>query len=253
MNVKETVEIAMTAGEILLCSGSEIYRVEDTITRICSAYDIECEAFVMPTGIFISGKSISNPIDTISLIKRIKKRTIDLHCIELINTFSRGISLNPLTYSEAIKQLNAIKKPPYFKLMGRLIAAAITAFAYCILFKGNIADGITAAGISALIYYLKDVINKAGFTQFFEYLASGLIAGGISLIAARLFPVLHMNEIIIGAIMILVPGVTITNGIRDALHGDLVASIARLGEALFIVTAVGAGVGFTLAIGMNWM
>lgn len=50
MNAKEVMEIASFAGEILLSSGAEIFRVEDTITRICNSYGVECECFVMPTG-----------------------------------------------------------------------------------------------------------------------------------------------------------------------------------------------------------
>jgi uncharacterized membrane protein YjjP (DUF1212 family) len=64
MNVREVTDIAVKAGEILLTSGAEIYRVEDTINRICEAYNIKCESFVLPTGIFVSAYNSQG--DTVS-------------------------------------------------------------------------------------------------------------------------------------------------------------------------------------------
>ena len=52
---KNVLMLALRAGEIMLMSGSEIYRVEDTVTRICKAYGIPyIEVFATTTGIFIS-------------------------------------------------------------------------------------------------------------------------------------------------------------------------------------------------------
>jgi uncharacterized membrane protein YjjP (DUF1212 family) len=90
-----------------------------------------------------------------------------------------------------------------------------------------------------------------GFFQFLEYFISGLLVGGMSLIFIRLFPALDIYNIIIGAIMILVPGVAVTNGIKDALYGDTVSSLYRMAETVFISVAVGSGVGIVLTLGMR--
>src|SRR5690554_4058049 len=119
MEVKKVLNIALRSGEILLISGSETYRVEDTISRICNAYNIECESFVTPTGIFISGHS-SDSDESVSLIKRIQDRTINLHNIEIINTFSRNLQKNLLSYNEAMEILNSIKTESYFSFKKRL-------------------------------------------------------------------------------------------------------------------------------------
>ena len=81
---------------------------------------------------------------------------------------------------------------------------------------------------------------------------SGLIAGALAAFSVFLFPEFHLFKIIIGSIMIFLPGVAITNGIKDALYGDLVASISRLGEALFTAAAVGAGVGIAVSLALSW-
>lgn len=253
MDVKKILNIALLSGEILLTSGSEIYRVEDTIDRICSAYGLKCESFVTPTGIFISGWPVNDTNESVSLIKRIRSRTINLHNIELINTFSRGLQNTALPYDEAFEMLKSIEKAPYFSFKKRLAAAGLTSFAYAILLKGTLIDGMFAAAISMLIYCILEKMNKVDISPYFKSFLCSFIAGIITVCAGKFIALLNINSIILGSIMILVPGLAITNGIRDALHGDILSSQARVVEALLIVTSIGVGVGIALLLMKYWM
>jgi uncharacterized membrane protein YjjP (DUF1212 family) len=253
MDVKKVLNIALQSGEILLTSGSEIYRVEDTIDRICSAYGITCESFVTPTGIFISGWPVNNADESVSLIKRIRNRTINLHNIETINTFSRNLQSTLISYDEAMEILKSVKEAPYFSFKRRLSAAGLTTFAYTILFRGTYIDGVFAAVVSLLIYCILEKMNKADISPYFRSFLCSFIAGLIAVCAGRFIDFLNINSIIVGSIMILVPGLAITNGIRDALHGDILSSQARVVEALLIVTAIGVGVGISLLLMKYWM
>lgn len=251
MKTKELIDIALKAGEILLSSGAEIYRVEDTITRIFASYNVKCENFVLLTGIFISAKGEDN--DIISLLKRIRGYSYDLKRIEMVNSFSRSLQTKPVTYNEAMDILSSIEKTSRYSFLTRLSAAGINAFVYTLLFNGGIHEALLTLLISMFIYLVKEKVSQMGFFQFFEFFVSGSLAGGLSLTAVKLFPGLNLYKIIIGAIMILVPGVALTNGIKDALYGDIVSSLYRLAEAFFISIAVGAGVAIMLSIGLRWI
>lgn len=251
MNTKEIAEIAIRAGEILLCSGAEIYRVEDTILRIFRSYNVECECFVLLTGIFISAEGTDG--ETVTVIKRLKGHTINLHRIDLVNTFSRNLEIHPLPYSEAMGILKTIQNAPSYSFYSKLGCAGLTAFVYTLLFKGKLLDACAALIISMVIFTIKEKMSEIGLVQFFEFFISGLLAGTLSLIATLLFPILDVYKIIIGAIMILVPGVAITNGIKDALYGDTVSSLYRISEAAFISVAIGAGVGIVLSVGIKFI
>jgi len=253
LEVKEVMNIALLSGEILLTSGSEIYRVEDTIDRICDAYGIECESFVTPTGIIISGKSSDGSNESVSMVKRIRNRTINLHNIEIINTFSRELQLSTLSYDAAMDKLNGIKTAPYFSFVKRLLAAGFTSFAYTVLLKGTVIDGVFAALISLLIYSFLEQMKKVNFSQYFGNFLCSLAAGLVSISAGKLISSLNVDSIIVGSIMILVPGLAITNGIRDALHGDILSSQARITEALIVVTSIGVGVAISLLLMKYWM
>ena len=139
--IKEIMDIALRTGKILLISGAEIYRVEDTISRVCESYGVECETFVLPAGIFLSIKLDNG--ESYSEIKRIRGRKVNLHCIELVNTFSRRLKEEPLSYEIADKILNDIENTPQFKLHTRILAAGMWAFVFTLLFKGMFSEGIT--------------------------------------------------------------------------------------------------------------
>jgi uncharacterized membrane protein YjjP (DUF1212 family) len=63
MNINRTIHLAAEAGKIILESGGETYRVEETIIRICHAYGLVfAESFVMPTGIIISAEDADGRI-----------------------------------------------------------------------------------------------------------------------------------------------------------------------------------------------
>jgi uncharacterized membrane protein YjjP (DUF1212 family) len=253
LEVREVLNIALLSGEILLTSGSEIYRVEDTIDRICNVYGIECESFVTPTGIFISGWPVNEPGESVSLVRRIRNRTINLHSIELINTFSRNLQKSILSYDEATRRLKDIQNGPYFSFARRLLSAGLTAFAYAVLFKGTYVDGVITAVIGMLMYSIMEKMRNADLSQYFRNFICSFFAGLVSVLAGRLVNSLNVDSIIVGSIMILVPGLAITNGIRDALHGDILSSQARITEALIIVTTIGVGVGISLLLMKYWM
>ncbi len=249
MQTAELMELALKAGEIMLTSGAEIYRVEETIIRICSGYNVQCESFVLPTGIFISLRNEEGSMHT--SFKRIRQHSFDLNRIDRVNTFSRSLKDSNMSYETAAELLAGIESSKKHSLPVRLAAAAVGSFVFTLLFKGGSYDAISAAIIGLLVYFMKDGLSKKGFFQIFELFTAGLVAGFLSVAAVRLFPSLDEYKIIIGAVMLYLPGMAITNGIKDAFHGDLVASFTRLGEAFIIAAAVAAGVGISLTIGMN--
>lgn len=248
---KEIMDIALRTGKILLTSGAEIHRVEDTITRVCESYGVKCENFVLPTGIFVSIKTASG--ESFSEIMRIRGRNVNLQKIELVNTFSRNLKENPLSYDTAIKILTEIENTQQFKLPTRILAAGTWAFVFTLLFNGMLTEGLAAAIISMLAYFIKSKMSEIGFYQFIEFFVSGMNTALMSLLAVKLFPQMNIYKIIIGAIVIFVPGVAITNSVNDALRGDIVSSLAGIGEAALVVAALGAGVGIVLIVALQWV
>ncbi len=249
MQPSELTEVALKAGELLLKSGAEIYRVEDTIVRIFKAYGQHCECFVLLTGIFISAKGDDNK--SISVIRRVRSQGFDLNRIEMVNAFSRNLNQNRISYTEAINSLNDMEKSNVYNYWTHVTSAGLTALVYTLLFEGVFLESVIAFIISVFIFVVKTKIERIGFFDFITFFISGIIAAGLGLTAFKIFPWINIYKVIIGGIIILLPGMAIANGIKDALHGDIVSSLYRLIEVVFTLLGIGAGVGLILSAALQ--
>lgn len=62
-------------------------------------------------------------------------------------------------------------------------------------------------------------------------------------LGGRLFPVLAVDKILIGVIMLLIPGVPLTNSVRDMLVGHTISGLLRLAESLLLAGSLAMGFG----------
>ncbi|WP_346889654.1 threonine/serine exporter family protein [Clostridium sp. UBA1056] len=245
MKAKQVLDIALSAGELLIINGSESYRVEETIERICKAYNYKSECITTGKGIFIS--ILDEEQEKVTSLKKVRSKSVDLYSIELINSFSRSIEVEKISYDEAMERLNAIRKTPTFTLPVRVLAGGMTCFIYSLFFNGTIFDAFISTILGMIIYYMVDKVSNIGFFQFFIFFFSGFLIGGISILFESIIPIIKKDNVILGSIMVLLPGVALTNGIKDIIYGDFTSGISKVGEAVLIVTAMGSGIGTALA------
>lgn len=245
MEQEKILDMAVSAGSILLRFGAETYRVEDTIDRICKSYGLICQAFVLPTGIIVSVEG-NQGVSTIC--KRIPSRSVDLTKISYLNDLSRRIEKNTPSYEEVMNELSKILECKKYSNITIVICYALTAFVYVLIFGGSLYDAISVLPVGTILGLMKPIFSKGSSFPFIEYFVGGFIAGLFSLTVGILFSQTNPYIILIGAVINMVPGVALTNGIRDLLHGDSVSGLARLGEALMVVAVIAAGTGIGLSI-----
>lgn len=246
---KAILNLAVRAGEIMMKSGGEIYRVEETITRVCKACGIDnVEVFAMPTGIFVT---LDNDIagDTASTyIRRIHSSETDLNKISQVNQFSREFTTTSMTIEEGMARLEEISgsKPYHFAI--RVVAAGLCAACFAVLFGGSTIDFLSALIIGMISYTLSRFLEKYDINFFIRGLCSCALATFLALVVATSVRDASYPYIISGAIMLFVPGVPITNSIRDFLSGDMLSGLARMVEAFLIAVSLAAGTGIILKI-----
>ena len=241
MDVNRLLHLATYAGVLMLQSGAEIYRVEETICRICQSYAIdEVNSFVTPTGIMVS---ISYNKETYSLVKRVHVRGVNLHRIEQVNDLSRRISAFHPSFDLIKTELDDISKTPRYSLPVTLISSGFAAGFFSIIFGGTFRDLIAAFFIGAFIKYLCDLFGKMSINDFFVNCICAGTSAAFSILFLNLGFITNIDETIIGAIMILVPGLAITNAIRDTIAGDYLAGITKASEAFMVAVAIAVGTG----------
>lgn len=242
MSANKIIHISAAAGKIILENGGETYRVEETMSRICNAFGIElAESFVTPTGIMISVTTDSN--QTITIVKRIKNRTVNLEKIAKVNDLSRNIKTQGLTLEQVQKELNTINATKRYSDKTLVLFSCITVSFFTLMFGGDFYDFCTSFFIGGLIKIVSLALGKVNMNDFFINVLGGALAALLALLAVNFNLASHVDKIIIGSIMLLVPGLAITNAIRDTIAGDLLAGISRALEAILIAVAIAAGSG----------
>ncbi|WP_438349554.1 threonine/serine exporter family protein [Paenibacillus sp. FA6] len=243
--IHEVVEVCLLAGKIMLQSGAETYRVEDTMSRIASSFNLlNSHSFVMPTGIIFQ----PNGVESAKLI-RIVERTTDLQKVNAVNGISRQLSNGELSIQEAHHMLCKIDKESHaYSIAFQIAAASIASACFTIMFQGTWPDFVPAMICGGLGYTTFIYFHRLVKVKFFAELIAAFLIGIVSFLLTSANFGQSVNTIIIGSVMPLVPGLLITNAIRDLMAGHLVSGLSRGAEAFLTAFAIGTGVAIVFTI-----
>ena len=245
---KDILNLALYAGEIMLRSGGETYRVEETMLRLCGACGIpRVETFVTPTGIFLSIDDEGNDNATFTFQKRIRSREIDLSKVSRVNDFSRAFSPEKMSMTEGMALLKQIDGPPRYPLWMRSLMAGVAAASFTGMSGGQSNDMLCSLGIGVFIYSLLSFHDRLQENTFIKTLLAAAVGSFLALLCGYFRLCTSIDTLIIGAIMILLPGVAITNAIRDSLSADLLSGMVRAFEALITAVSIAVGVGLAIS------
>ena len=245
MEINNILQVAAYAGKIMLESGAEAYRVEETMNRICNSLGIEvADSYATPTVIIASA---SHQGEIKSLVVRISSRSVDLQRIHKVNDLARNIVKNKLTVEELNDNLKEIEEERRYSNTITIFFSAVGAFGFVFWFGGSLRDAIAAFLIGIVVKYFSIKGENIGLNSFFNTSICAGILAFLAIISIKIGLAFDMDKVIIGSIMLLVPGLAITNAIRDTVAGDLVSGLARGAEAFLTAIAVAVGTGVVLS------
>lgn len=244
IQVKVLSQLLNTA-ELMLSCGAEINRVEDTVTRIGTAYGAsQINVFVITSSAVIT--ILFPDREPLTQTRRIRSGgRIDFYKLEKINALSRACcrEFMPIEqFSAELEQIRQIQSKPLLLYLGSMLAAG----SFSIFFGGTVADGVAAAGIALLLCLFQTRFSKYLTNLVAANLIDSFLTGLCICLLTRILPFLNMDLIMIGDIMLLIPGIAITNAMRDIFAGDTISGILRLIEALLVAGTL--AVGFMAAI-----
>ncbi|ALN78025.1 MULTISPECIES: threonine/serine exporter family protein [Staphylococcus] len=241
----KVIDVVLLAGKVLLESGAETYRVEDTMGRIAASFGLEdTYAFVTSTAIMFSLNDRTN-----TRLVRVRERTTDLEKIAIANNVSRKISQNQLTLDQAKSELIHLEHASLqYSFILKFISAAIASGFFLFMFGGVAHDFIYAVMAGAGAFLTFDLVQRYIQIKFFSEFISSMVVITIAASFTKLGMTVNQDIITIAGVMPLVPGILITNAIRDLMAGELLAGMSRGVEAALTAFAIGAGVAVVLII-----
>ncbi len=248
ISLEQMVSLAGSAGEVMLKNGAETYRIEETMNHMAKACGaVAVESFVIPTGVFLT---VTDEVGrTLTVMRRVHQRTINLDRISKVNELSRRLVDQRLEYENAKVILQGISKERTgFSWLPSMLASGAIGGATAVLQDAVFFEIMAAFVAAMLVRYIAHVVSKLHGVQFtFEFLG-GMTVALCGVLLHFLWPHLRPDAVIIGGIMPLVPGVAITNAIRDVIAGDLLSGLSRGLEAALTSVAVAMGVVIILAL-----
>lgn len=248
-NNKKILNLALYAGEIMLKNGGETYRAEDVMERICKVSGIKkVESFVTPTGMFLSIDDGQEQGHTYTFQKSITYREINLMKVSRINDFSRNYSPDKMDVDEALDLLKRIDSMKSYSTVTKTVVAGIATAAFTLCSGGKINDVLCAVPVGMVMFLFVDKYSNIEKNDFIRTLFASLIGASIAIFCGLTGLCSDMQYILTGSIYILLPGIAITNAIRDSLSGDLLSGLVRVFEAFIISASIAVGVGIALEI-----
>jgi uncharacterized membrane protein YjjP (DUF1212 family) len=252
-DLSEVLEVASIAGHILLENGAEISRVEDIMARISTYFGVDKgNFFVLSNGIFTTGMSggkvekAGGQASTYANVEFIPIRPIQLQKVVEVNQLSYDISAGRCTLQQARTRLEKIRNTPAKPVWEQVLGSAFGAAGFCAVFGGGWLDCGAAFLVGCLLYPFILLVSGRYMSRIVGGISNALVATLLCVACYHLGFGNSLSNIIIGAIMPLIPGVPFVNGVRDLANADYLAGLTRLTDALlgFFCIAIGVSVGF---------
>lgn len=236
------LNLAVLAGELLLKNGAEIFRVQETITRILEVFQIkEYNVYVISNGIFVTINE--NTEEFCSSVRHVPLSGVNLEKIITVNQIAREICEESCSIEQAYERLIDCKRVTDKDSKLLIFACGMGSACFCFLFGGTVVDSVAAFVLGIILQFFLDLSSKRNISKFITSIIGSSIVTILGVCIAQIFPQITFDNVIIGSIIPLVPGVIFTTSIREFFSGDYLSGEIHLIDALLTAICIAAGVG----------
>lgn len=246
MDLNKLLDLGVELGYCLQLSGAETYRVEESVNRLLGAYGVECETFAIPNSLIVSIKDENGQV--LTQLRRIGYHGTNIDAIERCNTICRKICAEKPDIDTAQEMLKAeYGKLKSYSLPIIILAYLVSSFAFAIFFGANLWEACFAGICGTACGFTLEFMSWLHVNDFFKIISGGFVITVMtqSFAAAGIIP--RADAASIGAIMLLVPGLSFTNSMRDIIYGDIVSGTNRLVQVIISAVAIALGTGSAIS------
>lgn len=247
MDYNTLLDIATELGYQLAMSGAETFRVEESISRVMAAYGITAEVFSIPNCLHVS---IETPDGTpVTRMRRIGSHGNDLDAVEKYSNLSRKLCSETPDLETASQWLkDTAKARRTYSLPLYLLGNFLGACGFAVMFGGGLIDSLCAGVCGIVVGLVNTYMDHLKANQFFRIITASFSMALLAYITGSFGIAANTDAVIIGTLMILVPGLLFTNALRDIIYGDTNSGINRIVQVLLIAAAIALGTGAALNV-----
>lgn len=245
MSPQDILYLSTTIGEELLINGAEVSRVENTIHYLCTAFGAErVDVFTITSSIVVTMFMNQHAY---TQTRRIHSTQYNMQRLTLFNQMAHRIAdmCSPdypetvsLSLAEIMQEIQQIQAVPVYAFQSKIFFYALVSSVFSVFFGGDLWDAAASAFVGILLCFLQVWLEKHEINHFFTIFLCSIFGGILAIFFVRI-GLGHSAEMIsIGNIMLLTPGLAMTNGIRDMFSGNMISGLLRLSEALLLATVI---------------
>ena len=242
MDYNTLLELTADLGYRLASNGAETFRVEESISRILSAYGIASESFAIPNCLIVSIETVDGK--PMTRMRRIQSINNNLNAVELYNSLSRRICAEKPDPQVAVQWLHELDKANVnYTFPIYILGTFLGGLGFSIFFGATVADSICGGICGILIGLMTILMNRMRVNGFFTTIACSFIMAAAAYAMGAIGVARNTDAVVIGALMLLVPGLLFTNAMRDIIFGDTNSGVNRIVQVLLVAAAIALGTG----------
>lgn len=231
----------MLLGERMLVSGAEVHRVEESVMRLCKAYGaVRADVYTTISNMIITVETEDGRYLTQTC--RIQSTGTDIMRLHELNDLFRRSAAHPPQEEDLLWELERIDAMRTYPRWLQVLSYAAIAGSFTIFFGGlSWAELLISFVIGGTVGVIAQLTAGMAFNKALDRFLCSLAACSLTFLAMRLGWVESGDKIIIGNIMSLIPGIGLTNALRDLFTGDVITGILRSIEAVLLAFSIAAG------------
>lgn len=243
----DVLSLAMDIGKSMVRCGAEINRVEETVARICRAYGMQrTDVFSIVSVIVATTRDPDGREVTLS--RRIYSYATNFRQLEQLNALSRRLCASPEAPAAVREELEIINRDPLRLHPTACVGYVLGAAAFTVFFGGSWKDALAAAPIAVILWLISSLVRVHGMSKLFVTTLSSATAGFLAIAFVKLGLADNAGMIMIGDIMLIIPGMMLIHSVREMLCGDLMSGLLRLLESLILALAIACGFAIPIMI-----
>ena len=239
------LQAILDIAEEMLVAGAEVSRVEDSVERMCGAYGCDrINVFVITSNIQVTMEAPDGEI--LTQIRRIIRNDVNFDRLDYLNDLSRYICAETPSLAQLNEKFDGVMNRKIYSVWMKYVSAIFIAGGFAVFFGGQLLDGAASALVGIAVIWLLNALSKRDHNLLATNFVVSFAAGLLSITLVHFGIGIHVDKIMIGAIMIQIPGIAMTNAVRDMLTGDLATGLLRLVNSLLLAAVIACG--FALSI-----
>ncbi|MBQ2545301.1 MAG: threonine/serine exporter family protein [Clostridia bacterium] len=244
---EEFLDLAVTLGYRLLSEGAEISRVEEAVTRLMQAYGVPGDVFAIPSSLIVT--VCPEGSEPVTWLRRIAPHGTDVDGLERTYSLARALCAEVPPVKEAKRRLDEIGKVDLrYPVPVLYLAYFLAASAFAVFFGGTLSDGLLAGVLGVFTGAFLRLLTRLRVNAFFQTMTASFLIAVVSQTLTHFHVIRYADATAIGALMLLVPGMMMTDSMRDIIYGDTLSGINKFVQVVLTAAALLLGTGTALRL-----